>query len=523
MIQDEFPTLVASRVPALPALAGWGRHMASMGALFPQSFGAESSNRARPKRRRQEQHGKEGEPRRRQRGSTGGGRGGGANWADPTWRKQEIARRRETKARPAVAGNPFAGYAAAGIARDERSDTGDAAAQLLPLGVDQRRVMEAVTERGANVFFTGNAGTGKSYLLRAVVEELNRIHKHSGVFVTASTGIAAANVGGTTLHSFAGIGLGEDDAATMARTLKPKARRRWCDAKVLVIDEISMLDGRLLDKLDSLARNVRNRPAEPFGGIQLILVGDFFQLPPVRLGQDPDVRFCFATRCWEEVVQETFVLRHVYRQRDTGFLAMLDEVRHGTVGPASQALLEKAHMQAASRNPKDWNDDAIKPTRLFSTNRDVDALNERELAQLSGKCHKYEARDQGQGSALRHLQQNCLAPAVLQLKVGAQVVSACLQFAPRAGFFSCFVCALDHSCFLPALADLAVAATTDAAQKYPGRGRFDQWHTRRCHRLVRSSATLASGALYNWRQSRSRSRSRSRSWSRKCSGEGDRS
>lgn len=464
-----------------PALLSACR-MASMGALFPQSFGAESSNRARPKRRRQEQHGKEGEPRRRQRGSTG--RGAGANWADPTWRKQEIARRREMKARPAFAANPFAGYAAAGVAHDERSDTGDAGAQLLPLGVDQRRVMEAVTERGASVFFTGNAGTGKSYLLRAVVEELNRIHRRSGVFVTASTGIAAANVGGTTLHSFAGIGLGEDDAATMARTLKAKARRRWCDAKVLVIDEISMLDGRLLDKLDSLARNVRNRPAEPFGGIQLILVGDFFQLPPVRLGQDPDVRFCFATRCWEEVVQETFVLRHVYRQRDTGFLAMLDEVRHGTVGPASQALLEKAHTQAASRNPKDWNDDEIKPTRLFSTNRDVDALNERELSQLSGKCHKYEARDQGQGSALRHLQQNCLAPAVLQLKVGAQVVSACLYFAPRAGFCSCVGCALDRSCFRAAPADLAVAASADATQKYPGRGRFDQWHTRRRYRLV---------------------------------------
>ena len=103
---------------------------------------------------------------------------------------------------------------------------------------------------------------------------------------------------------------------------------------------------------------------------------------------------------------------------------MLDEVRHGTVGPASQALLEHAHRQAASRGAGDSADDGIKPTRLYSTNRDVDALNERELSQLPGEGRAYEARDEGQGSALRHLQQNCLAPALLQLKLGAQVVRA---------------------------------------------------------------------------------------------------
>ena len=249
--------------------------MANMGALFPKSFGSEASNRA-PKRRRRDS-GKD-EPRRRQRssgggrsgGRTGAGGRGGSNWADPAWRKQEIARRRAAKARPAVAAaaadNPFAGYAAAagsGAALRSDSESGDVGASSLPLGAEQRRVMAAVTERRASVFFTGNAGTGKSYLLCAVVAELKRLHGERGVFVTASTGIAAANVGGTTLHSFAGIGLGEDDAATMARTLKPKPRRRWRDATVLVIDEISMLDGRLLDKLDSLARDVRNRPAEP--------------------------------------------------------------------------------------------------------------------------------------------------------------------------------------------------------------------------------------------------------------------
>ena len=205
--------------------------------------------------------------------------------------------------------------------------------------------------------------------------------------------------------------------------MKTKPRARWREARVLVIDEVSMLDGRLLDKLDALARGVRNRPDESFGGIQLVLCGDFFQLPPVRLGQDPAVRFCFQSTCWDEVVCETFVLQKVYRQRDTDFLAMLDEVRHGTVGPASERLLQKAHSQTVSQEASGENDDdGIKATRLYATNRNVDALNERELSQLSGCAQTYTAQDKGETNARRHLEQNCLAPTHLVLKVGAQVM-----------------------------------------------------------------------------------------------------
>ena len=272
-----------------------------------------------------------------------------------------------------------------------------------------------------SVFFTGNAGTGKSFLLRAIVQELHRRHS-SGVFVTASTGIAAANVGGRTIHSFAGIGLGEDDAATMVRTLKPNARARWRQAQVLVIDEISMLCGVLLDKLDSVGRAVRGQPDKPFGGIQVVLVGDFFQLPPVRLGQDPNVRFCFTARCWNEVVAETFVLSRVYRQRDAQFLAMLDEVRHGTVGPASERILQLVYQQTVNPPAASTDDDGIKPTVLYATNRHVDAQNERELRKLAGDAKTFRATDKGEANARHHLEQNCLAPTVLELKVGAQVM-----------------------------------------------------------------------------------------------------
>eukprot|EP01046_Picozoa_sp_COSAG06_P006728 COSAG06_NODE_320_length_17586_cov_9.121347_12_plen_764_part_00 len=386
-----------------------------MGSLFPNSYKRDSDSADRPQPKRRRRHGSRasggtGNPRALAASATNSRRTG-TDWANASWRKAELQRRAAARSTTSTAGLSAPAPAAAAAAPSSAS-----------LGKEQLRVMDAVVERGASVFFTGNAGTGKSFLLRAIVEELQR-RRPRGVFVTASTGIAAANVGGTTLHSFAGIGLGEDDAATMERMLKAKPRARWREAQVLVIDEISMLDGVLMDKLDSLARMVRRQPEQAFGGIQLVLVGDFFQLPPVKLGQDPTVQFCFAARCWHEVVTETFVLSHVYRQRDAAFLRMLDEVRHGRVGPESEEILHRAYQQTLAAAPRGaGDDDGIKPTRLYATNRNVDTENERELLQLAGNAKVYTAVDKGETNARRHLEQNCLAPTVLELKIGAQVM-----------------------------------------------------------------------------------------------------
>ena len=136
--------------------------------------------------------------------------------------------------------------------------------------------------------------------------------------VTASTGLAACNVGGVTLHSFSGIGLGKEDAKELIKRVKKnsKARTRWMRTKVLIIDEISMVDGDLFDKLEEIARNVRNS-GRAFGGIQLIITGDFFQLPPVP-DQGKLARFAFEAATWSTSIAHTIGLSQVFRQKDPG-------------------------------------------------------------------------------------------------------------------------------------------------------------------------------------------------------------
>jgi ATP-dependent DNA helicase PIF1 len=164
----------------------------------------------------------------------------------------------------------------------------------LPLSDEQEFVLEAALA-GESLFFTGSAGTGKSFLLRSVIRKMQQRLGKECVFVTASTGIAACNIGGTTVHSFAGIGLGQGTKEELAKKVSGDRRKaqKWKQAAVLVIDEISMLEGQLLDKLDFVARQVRGIHNVPFGGVQLIMCGDFFQLPPVGISQDPSKKFCF--------------------------------------------------------------------------------------------------------------------------------------------------------------------------------------------------------------------------------------
>lgn len=186
------------------------------------------------------------------------------------------------------------------------------------LSTEQRRVLDLVVEQGKSVFFTGSAGTGKSVLMREIIKVLRDRHRREGdrVAVTASTGLAACNVGGVTLHSFAGIGLGKESVTALVTKIKKnsKAKLRWQRTKVLIIDEISMVDGELYDKLEAIARTLRNN-GRPFGGIQLVITGDFFQLPPV-----PDsgkvATFAFDASTWETSIEHTIGLTQVFRQKD---------------------------------------------------------------------------------------------------------------------------------------------------------------------------------------------------------------
>jgi ATP-dependent DNA helicase PIF1 len=187
------------------------------------------------------------------------------------------------------------------------------------------------------VFFTGSAGTGKSVLMKQIIAKLRDkyVREPDRVAVTASTGLAACHIEGTTLHSFAGAGLAKEPSPELVKKIKrnAKTKSRWQRTKVLIIDEISMVDGDLYDKLEHVARAIRNN-GRPFGGIQLVITGDFFQLPPVP-DKGKAAKFAFDAATWNTTIEHTILLTHIFRQKDPTFASMLNEIRLGKLTPAS--------------------------------------------------------------------------------------------------------------------------------------------------------------------------------------------
>lgn len=212
----------------------------------------------------------------------------------------------------------------------------------IALSKEQEVVKELVCDKGKSVFFTGPAGTGKSVLMRAIIAQLKKKYARDPdrLAVTASTGLAACNIGGMTLHSFSGIGLGKDDVATLVKKIRrnPKAKNRWLRTKILVIDEISMVDGDLFDKLSQVGRTLRNN-GRPWGGIQLVITGDFFQLPPVPDYNTRDTKFAFEAATWNTSIDHTIGLTEVFRQKDPGVSQILDQLSRYALTP-SQSLLK---------------------------------------------------------------------------------------------------------------------------------------------------------------------------------------
>lgn len=191
----------------------------------------------------------------------------------------------------------------------------------MSLSAEQQQVLELVVEGKKSVFFTGPAGTGKSVLMRAIIAALKKkwVRDPERLSITASTGLAACNIGGMTLHSFSGIGLGKEDVPTLVKKIRrnPKAKNRWLRTKVLIVDEISMVDGDLFDKLSQIARQIRN-DGRPWGGIQLVITGDYFQLPPVPDRNKRDTKFAFDAATWSTSIDHTIGLTQVFRQKDHG-------------------------------------------------------------------------------------------------------------------------------------------------------------------------------------------------------------
>ncbi|XP_035189161.1 ATP-dependent DNA helicase PIF1 [Oxyura jamaicensis] len=315
-------------------------------------------------------------------------------------REQDVLRR---PGRPRADGGEEPGQRPAEVPRAERRPP-------VRLSAEQEAVLGAVRS-GKGVFFTGCAGTGKSFLLKKIVGSL----PPNSTYATASTGVAACHIGGTTLHAFAGIGSGKaplEQCIQLAE--RPGVRQHWLACQHLIIDEISMVDGKFFDKLEAVARAVRKRD-EPFGGIQLIICGDFLQLPPVCKANE-EIKFCFQAKSWRKCIHINMELTEVRRQTDKTFISLLSAVRLGRCTEEVTSLL----MQTATNRSER---DGILATRLCTHKDDVELTNEKRLQQLSGEVHSFEALD-SDPMLVKLIDAQCPVGGKVVLKVGAQVMLA---------------------------------------------------------------------------------------------------
>ena len=257
----------------------------------------------------------------------------------------------------------------------------------MTLNTDQLHGFEAIKE-GKNIFLTGPAGTGKSHLIRHIVHWAESVGKR--IAVTAMTGCAALLLGthASTLHRWAGFGIAREPADVLAvqALKKPFIKRKWKTTDILIVDEVSMMTPELFEKLDFVGKRVR-ASLQPWGGIQLIFCGDFFQLPPVTKGISGEMltgRFVFESPAWKAADLHPVILSKIERQTDPVFQTLLNECRIGAPSEESVALLK-------SRQGLDWKSNLIRPTLLFSRNTDVDTINEKNIAALKKPLRMYDA------------------------------------------------------------------------------------------------------------------------------------
>ncbi len=298
-----------------------------------------------------------------------------------------------------------------------RDDKVNEEKKTFQLSSEQLDAIKYIVEEQGNTIISGVAGTGKSKLLDELIQRLNLGEKsrHTHVGVTASTGTAALRISGTTLHSWSGVKLGEGNIGELFELVckNKKAASRWRNCTTLIIDEISMISGHLFDKLNSIAQLMRNNEL-PFGGIQVVMVGDFLQLPCVSPNAPPVM--CFESKCWNSLNIRVIQLTRVFRQQDVEFAKCLGEIRQGIVTPETRALLQKCV------NRKFDEKDLIKPTILYPKRREVDAENQKELQKLTSPSVFYNAQDDEDRNMKGYMNKHSPVPTKLELKVGAQVM-----------------------------------------------------------------------------------------------------
>lgn len=293
----------------------------------------------------------------------------------------------------------------------------------------------AILGSGANVFLTGAPGAGKTYVLNEFVRRARA--DGASVSVTASTGIAATHINGTTIHSWSGIGLSTALTDDLVKTIRTRRKRRLQEADILIIDEVSMLHAWLFDMVDQVCRIIR-RDERPFGGLQVVLSGDFFQLPPVsvpgrnndviapgpellasreryaREGLDPD-GFVTESLVWRELDPVICYLTEQHRQDDGRLLGILTDIREGAVADNDRNML----LTRLGVMPEPGQ----QAVNLFPVNRQADALNDLRLFEIKEDPHEYVATSSGAANLVARLKKNMLAPERLLLKTGAAVMA----------------------------------------------------------------------------------------------------
>ena len=269
----------------------------------------------------------------------------------------------------------------------------------------------AILLSGRSALLTGAAGTGKTYLLNTFIAQARKRGKK--VSVTATTGLAATHLGGNTIHSWSGIGVNDHLPNNFFERLSKTRRDVISKTDVLIIDEISMLHDFRLDMIDKVLRTVREND-QPFGGIQLVMSGDFFQLPPVNRPNEQGGGFVVYSDAWQELQPVVLYLERQYRQNDDRLLEILTALRTGDARRRHvEALLARTEIE-----PPDGD-----ITELHTVNVDVDDINIQKLAELPGEERSYQQTTTGSKVYVENLQRSVLAPENLVIKLGALVMA----------------------------------------------------------------------------------------------------
>jgi ATP-dependent exoDNAse (exonuclease V) alpha subunit len=266
-----------------------------------------------------------------------------------------------------------------------------------------------IMKEGYNVFLTGPPGSGKTYVLNKYISFLK--NNEISVAVTASTGIAATHMNGRTIHSWSGLGIKETLSQRDLNKLNSNRRikKRIKKAEVLIIDEISMMHAYQIDIVDRICREMKG-DVRPFGGMQVVFSGDFFQLPPIG-GESRESKFITESYVWKEMDIKVCYLSEQYRHKDGKLAEILNKIRRQEVDD----LLKKNLLVRNNNKFKNL-------TKLYTHNVDVDSINEKELDKIKADKYDFYMESKGEDYLVEVLKKGCLAPETLVLKIGAEVM-----------------------------------------------------------------------------------------------------